>query len=387
MPATLRFTESSRITDAMPSDFRTPQAAKPSSSFVGGDGSRFTMSGERRFTSSSPRDDVVDSDAYARVLERRLSELEESTTGIKGREARAAAAAAQARCAALEAENARLRGFTGKGKALETTTATKPRRAALMDVTNGASAMRTPIRTLKAKLDESVAARGVEAELRETIARMSRERAELEASISEQVGRARETSRENEEWLANALRSKCEEVERMTSKTVALSKRVVELEDCLARSERSHLEALERLDAYRDELKASIKSEKKHAKLMHEKYKTAKTQKSALVTEIETLKEQMEKFHAEKQAEKEAEATLALAPSRGSPSTAAVIGAVIRFASFVMENPRPLAAIGVAMVHFFAFAVSFHMRRAAATIRVGDPLEFDVSGFTGARLF
>lgn len=368
----------------MPSDFRTPQATKPSSSFLGGDGSRYTLSGERRFTSSSPRDDVVDPDAYARVLERRLSELEESTTCVKGREARAAAAAAQARCAALEAENARLRVSTGKA-ALET----KPKRAALMDVTNGASAMRTPIRTLKAKLDESAAARGVEAELRETIARMTRERVELEASISQRVERARETSRENEEWLANALRSKCEEVERVTSKTVALSKRVLELEDALGRSEKAHMQALERLDAYRGELKASVKAEKKHARLMHEKYKTAKTQKSALVTEIETLKEQMEKVRAEneKQAEKHAEAALALAPSRGSPSTAAIVGAAIRFASFVMENPRPLAAIGVALFHFFAFAVSFRMRRAAATMRVGDPLEFDVSGFTGARLF
>lgn len=340
------------------------------------------MSGERRFTSSSPRDDVVDPDAYARVLERRLSELEESTTCVKGREARAAAAAAQARCAALEAENARLRVSTGKA-ALET----KPKRAALMDVTNGASAMRTPIRTLKAKLDESAAARGVEAELRETIARMTRERVELEASISQRVERARETSRENEEWLANALRSKCEEVERVTSKTVALSKRVLELEDALGRSEKAHMQALERLDAYKGELKASVKAEKKHAKLMHEKYKTAKTQKSALVTEVETLKEQMEKLRAEKQAEKHAEAALALAPSRGSPSTAAIVGAAIRFASFVMENPRPLAAIGVALFHFFAFAVSFRMRRAATTMRVGDPLEFDVSGFTGARLF
>lgn len=384
MPATLRFAQSSRLTDAMPSDFRTPQATKPSSSFLGGDGSRYTLSGERRFTSSSPRDDVVDPDAYARVLERRLSELEESTTCVKGREARAAAAAAQARCAALEAENARLRVSTGKA-ALET----KPKRAALMDVTNGASAMRTPIRTLKAKLDESAAARGVEAELRETIARMTRERVELEASISQRVERARETSRENEEWLANALRSKCEEVERVTSKTVALSKRVLELEDALGRSEKAHMQALERLDAYRGELKASVKAEKKHARLMHEKYKTAKTQKSALVTEIETLKEQMEKVRAEneKQAEKHAEAALALAPSRGSPSTAAIVGAAIRFASFVMENPRPLAAIGVALFHFFAFAVSFRMRRAAATMRVGDPLEFDVSGFTGARLF
>lgn len=343
------------------------------------------MSGERRFKSSSPRDDVVDPDAYARVLERRLSELEESTTCVKGREARAAAAAAQARCAALEAENARLRVSTGNKAALET----KPKRAALMDVTNGASAMRTPIRTLKAKLDESAAARGVEAELRETIARMTRERVELEASISQRVERARETSRENEEWLANALRSKCEEVERVTSKTVALSKRVLELEDALGRSEKAHMQALERLDAYRGELKASVKAEKKHAKLMHEKYKTAKTQKSALVTEVETLKEQMEKLRAEneKQAEKHAEATLALAPSRGSPSTAAIVGAAIRFASFVMENPRPLAAIGVALFHFFAFAVSFRMRRAVAAIRVGDPLEFDVSGFTGARLF
>lgn len=384
MPATLRFAQSSRLTDAMPSDFRTPQATKPSSSFLGGDGSRCTMSGERRFTSSSPRDDVVDPDAYARVLERRLSELEESTTCVKGREARAAAAAAQARCAALEAENARLRVSTGKA-ALET----KPKRAALMDVTNGASAMRTPIRTLKAKLDESAAARGVEAELRETIARMTRERVELEASISQRVERARETSRENEEWLANALRSKCEEVERVTSKTVALSKRVLELEDALGRSEKAHMQALERLDAYRGELKASVKAEKKHAKLMHEKYKTCKTQKSALVTEIETLKEQMEKLRVEneKQAEKHAEAALAFAPSRGSPSTAAIVGAAIRFASFVMENPRPLAAIGVALFHFFAFAVSFRMRRATTTMRVGDPLEFDVSGFTGARLF
>lgn len=384
MPAALRFAQSSRLTDAMPSDIRTPQATKPSSSFLGGDGSPYTMSGERRFTSSSPRDNVVDPDAYTRVLERRLSELEESTTCVKGREARAAAAAAQARCAALEAENARLRVSTGKA-ALET----KPKRAALMDVTNGASAMRTPIRTLKAKLDESAAARGVEAELRETIARMTRERTELEALISQRVERARETSRENEEWLANALRSKCEEVERVTSKTVALSKRVLELEDALGRSEKAHMQALERLDAYRGELKASVKAEKKHAKLMHEKYKTAKTQKSALVTEVETLKEQMEKLRteSEKQAEKHAQAALALAPSRGSPSTAAIVGAAIRFASFVMENPRPLAAIGVALFHFFAFAVSFRMRRAATTMRIGDPLEFDVSGFTGARLF
>jgi len=292
--------------------FHSPATVKPST----------WSTGERTLDdSSSTAVDELDAASYARVLERRIAELEEIVEKTRNTTGDGKYAAMEAKCAALRAENARLKATTSTA-------------APLRDVTNGSRAREsTPMRALKSRLSESTAAMAVENELRVELAKAKSTAAAESARAEKRFNKALETASENEEWLASALRAKCDEVEKSEAKRRGMDARMGELQDALRVSESRLREALNNLDEYRAEVKSSIKREKKHAKIMHDKYKACKRERAQLEAEVDALRE------------------LASTPppdaTLGSVSYTRAAESAVKIASFAMEYPSPFAAAPV----------------------------------------
>ena len=213
MPPTMRYEHSSPTARL----FHSPATVKPST----------WSTGERRTLddSSSTAVDELDAASYARVLERRIAELEEIVEKKEKSAGDGKHAAMEAKCAALRAENARLKATTSTA-------------GPLRDVTNGSRAREsTPMRALKSRLSESTAAMAVENELRVELAKAKSAAAAESARAEKRFNEALETASENEEWLASALRAKCDEVEKSEAKRRGMNARMGELEDALRVSE------------------------------------------------------------------------------------------------------------------------------------------------------
>jgi chromosome segregation ATPase len=305
-----------------------------------------------------------DARAYARVLELRLAEMEEEMASSRDDAVRGRCAALEAKCAALRGENARLKkAATGRG--------------ALTDVTNAASGRveSTPMRHLKSRLNESDAAMATERALREDLARARAERAAAEkasASAAEKVREVQTVAAENEDWLVRALEVKCAEMEKLEARQRELGKRCEELTEALGVSERRLGETLTTLDEHRTEAKSIIKREKKHAKALHDKYKSSKREKAELVREVADLR---------------LVAAKALESSRRRFSYRGAVESSLKMATLALEYPDPFAAAVVVLWHA---AASFIQPRGGFLRVVGflraaessaSPLDFDVSGF------
>ena len=339
MPPTMRFEHSSPTARL----FHSPATVKPST----------WSTGERTLDdSSSTAVDELDAASYARVLERRIAELEEIVEKTRNTTGDGKYAAMEAKCAALRAENARLKATTSTA-------------APLRDVTNGSRAREsTPMRALKSRLSESTAAMAVENELRVELAKAKSTAAAESARAEKRFNKALETASENEEWLASALRAKCDEVEKSEAKRRGMDARMGELQDALRVSESRLREALNNLDEYRAEVKSSIKREKKHAKIMHDKYKACKRERAQLEAEVDALRE------------------LASTPqpdaTPGSVSYTRAAESAVKIASFAMEYPSPFAAFAVALFHALSW---LFLRRGPRSSVLAPPERFDVSGF------
>ena len=139
--------------------------------------------------------------------------------------------------------------------------------------------------------------------------------------------------------------------------------RMGELQDALRVSESRLREALNNLDEYRAEVKSSIKREKKHAKIMHDKYKACKRERAQLEAEVDALRE------------------LASTPppdaTPGSVSYTRAAESAVKIASFAMEYPSPFAAFAVALFHALSW---LFLRRGPSSV-LAPPERFDVSGF------
>ena len=135
-----------------------------------------------------------------------------------------------------------------------------------------------------------------------------------------------------------------------------------ELQDALRVSESRLREVLNNLDEYRAEVKSSIKREKKHAKIMHDKYKACKRERAQLEAEVDALRE------------------LASTPppdaTPGSVSYTRAAESAVKIASFAMY-PSPFAAFAVALFHALSW---LFLRRGPSSV-LAPPERFDVSGF------
>ena len=162
-----------------------------------------------------------DARAYARVLERRMSEMEEQMASSRDDAVRGRCAALEAKCAALRGENARLKkAAMGRG--------------ALTDLTNASGRVEsTPMRNLKSRLSESNAAMATEKALREDLARARAERAAAQAAAAEKVREVQAAAAENEDWLVRALEVKSVEMAKLEVRQRELGKRVQELTESL----------------------------------------------------------------------------------------------------------------------------------------------------------
>ena len=146
-----------------------------------------------------------------------------------------------------------------------------------------------------------------------------------------------------------------------------MNARMGELEDALRVSESRLREALNKVDEYRSEVKSSIKREKKHAKIMHDTYKTCKRERAQLEAEIVALRE------------------LASTPpadaTPGSVSYTRAAESAVKIASFAMEYPSPFAAFAVALFHALSWLFLRRGRSVSSPSVLAPPERFDVSGF------
>ncbi len=294
-----------------------------------------------------------DARAYARVLERRMSEMEEQMASSRDDAVRGRCAALEAKCAALRGENARLKkAAMGRG--------------ALTDLTNASGRVEsTPMRNLKSRLSESNAAMATEKALREDLARARAERAAAQAA-AEKVREVQAAAAENEDWLVRALEVKSVEMAKLEVRQRELGKRVQELTESLG-------EALTTLDEHRAEAKSIIKREKKNTKVLHDKYKSSKREKSELAQEVADLR---------------LAAAEALESSRLRFSYQGAVESSLKMALLAIEYPDPVAAACIVLWH----AAASFIHRGGVLRVVGflpaasaSPLDFDVSGF--ASLF
>ncbi len=295
-----------------------------------------------------------DARAYARVLERRMSEMEEQVASSRDDAVRGRCAALEAKCAALRGENARLKkAATGRG--------------ALTDLTNASGRVEsTPMRNLKSRLSESDAAMATEKALREDLARARAERAAAQTAAAEKVREVQAAAAENEDWLVRALEVKSVEMAKLEARQRELGKRVQELTESLG-------EALTTLDEHRAEAKSIIKREKKNTKVLHDKYKSSKREKSELAQEVADLR---------------LAAAEALESSRLRFSYQGAVESSLKMALLALEYPDPFAAAFIVLWH----AAASFIHRGGVLRVVGflpaasaSPLDFDVSGF--ASLF
>lgn len=295
-----------------------------------------------------------DARAYARVLERRMSEMEEQMASSRDDAVRGRCAALEAKCAALRGENARLKkAAMGRG--------------ALTDLTNASGRVEsTPMRNLKSRLSESNAAMATEKALREDLARARAERAAAQTAAAEKVREVQAAAAENEDWLVRALEVKSVEMAKLEVRQRELGKRVQELTESLG-------EALATLDEHRAEAKSIIKREKKNTKALHDKYKSSKREKSELAQEVADLR---------------LAAAEALESSRLRFSYQGAVESSLKMALLALEYPDPFAAAVIVLWH----AASSLIHRGGVLRVVGflpaasaSPLDFDVSGF--ASLF
>jgi len=253
-----------------------------------------------------------------------------------------------------------------------------------------------------------------ETELRVTIARMSAERQESDAAWAKRVADAERASSsavsENEEWLTRALQAKARDASMLEVKNHALSKRVVELELLVKAGENNLRDALDKLDAYRAELKEAVSD----AKIVHTRYKATKRARNDANALVKAMKDEIARLNTalevatappseedEANASEETSTDVVVAEAR-VPFSSSRLSALVRIPTsvadtslgimtFILEQPRPLVAAALAFVHFVAVAlfmtirVNAHRKPSPTTHHHPfDVSTFDVSGFMRA---
>jgi len=359
--------------------FQSPAPRKP----LDRGGLSIASPGERHESSFHSEDSSL-----SRALERRASD-EGDAKESQGVE-RDDLSRSLANVGSRDVENARSRG------AARLKSPTKS--VALRDATN-----RTPMRAVAR-----------ETELRVQIARMMTERQESESAWAKRVDEAKlaasSSTRENEEWLMNALQSKAKDASLLEVKNQTLSKRVVELENLAAIGENNLRDALDRLDLYRVELQSAVK----HVNSLHEKLKASKRAKNEANAEVKSLQEEvarlsisLERAKALAAPEEPARAAAEIdtvdvaakpsedvvesstrGPSASSPLPANLADASLRLMAFIVEQPRPFVAFTLAFIHFLAVLLFIHTNRRATSqpppaVDALDAKAFVVAGFLG----
>ena len=239
---------------------------------------------------------------------------------------------------------------------------------------------------------------------------MSAERQESDAAWAKRVQEAERASSsarsENEDWLTSALQAKVKDASMLEVKNHTLSKRVVELELLVNAGENNLRDALDRLDAYRAELKDAVAD----AKILHTKYKATKRARNDANALVKAMKDEIIRLNADLAVatappppEKVEEKASASVSSLARASFTSCRGALSRIPgnvadtslgimTFILEQPRPLVAAALAFMHFFAVALyvtirvnaAHHSRPHRAHSHALDVSTFDVSGFMRA---